>query len=55
MCVENMAKNICLKSTKASTAMPNAGKPLPRDLKKCIDPKIRFYEMEDGGKTEEGE
>ena len=39
---------------KASTAKP-LGNPPTRDKTFGIDPDIRYYELEDGDKTEEGE
>ena len=41
-------------SVKASTAKPS-GKPPPGEKTLGIEPAIRFYEIEDGGNTEEGE
>ena len=50
-----MAKTISRKiSVKASEAKP-LGKPPPGDKTLELDPAIRFYELEDGDKTEEGE
>ena len=50
-----MAKTISRKiSVKASEAKP-LGKPPPGDKTLELDPEIRFYELEDGDKTEEGE
>ena len=50
-----MAKTISRKiSVKASAAKP-LGKPPPGDKTPGLEPAIRFYELEDGDKTEEGE
>ena len=51
-----MAKSISMKikTVKASAAKPN-GKPPPGDKSLGFDPYIRFYEIEDGYKTEEVE
>ena len=50
-----MAKTISTRNVaKASTTKP-LGKPLPGDKFLGIEPAIRFYEIEDGDKTEEGE
>ena len=47
----NMATSISKKiSVKDSTS-----KPLPRDISFGVDPDIRFYDIEDGDKTEKGE
>ena len=44
---------IIMKIVKASTSKPNS-KPPPGDKTLGIDPDNRFYEIEDGDKTEEG-
>ena len=49
-----MASTISIKTVKASTAKPN-GKPMIGDKTLGIDACIRFYEIEDGHHTEEGE
>ena len=49
-----MASNIILKTVKASTAKPD-NTPPPGDKTLGIEPDIRFYEIEDSDKTEEGE
>ena len=46
-----MTKTISTKTVKASTAKNN-GKPPPENEPLGIDPDIRFYEIEDGDKTE---
>ena len=53
--IMTMAKIISKKSSvKASAAKPS-GKPPSRDKTLGVDPEIRFYAIEDGGETEEGE
>ena len=49
-----MTKTVSLKPVKASAANNN-GKPPPGDKTLGVDPDIRFYEIEDGDKTEEVE
>ena len=49
-----MTKTISLKTFKVSTSKPN-GKPLLGGITLGIDPDTRFYEIEDGDKTEEVE
>ena len=49
-----MTNTIRLKTVKASTAKSNC-KPTPGDKTLGFDPYIRFYEIEDGDKTEERE
>ena len=51
----NMSKTISKKIfVKASSSKPS-GKPLPGDKTLGLDPEIRFYAIEDDGKTEEGQ
>ena len=47
-------RSAILKWTKSSTSKPN-GKPPPGDYTLVLDPDIRFYEIEEDNKTEEGE
>ena len=50
-----MTKTISKKRyVKDSTSKPS-GKPAPGDKTFGLEPEIRFYDIEDGGETEEGE
>ena len=51
-----MARSISMKmkKLKASTSKPNV-KPPPGDESLGLEPVIGFYEIEEGGNTEEGE
>ena len=51
---DKIEKYTSLKLTKASPSKPN-DKPPPGDKTLRIKPDIRFYEIEDGNNTEEGE
>ena len=51
---DKMTGNNSLKSVNTSTANPN-GKPQLGDKTLGIEPQICFYEIEDGGKTEQRE
>ena len=50
-----MAKTISKKISVKDSAYKPSGKPPPRDKTFGIEPVIRFYSIEDGGKTEEVE
>ena len=49
--VKNIIRNISVKASAAKLL----GKPPPRDKTLGLEPAIRFFKIEDGAETEEGE
>ena len=49
-----MAKTMSRKSSVKASTSKTSGKTLPGYKTPGIEPKIHFYEVEDGDKTEEG-
>ena len=50
-----MAKSISKRNSATASIANTLGKPIPGDKTLGLEPYIRFYEIEDVDKTEEGE